>query len=254
MRISGQRSIATASTPSRSRVVLDAAAAAEHVAHRPGGEQRQRGAVGAGREQAVVVDRDGDGRRRPRRRRGTPAAAPTSRAGARAASRTARSRRGDRLVAGVAVDEQRGDGRATCSSVGWTTAAGCDVPAGRRATPASRSAATPARARRRARAPVGADAGDLARPQARERCGAAAAPWARPTPPRSSFGARFWIRVPQYGHSVMYGDTSAPQLLQTRKRSGSARHEDPRFYAAGRSARAYSTTAPRRPRCPAELA
>ena len=36
------------------------------------------------------------------------------------------------------------------------------------------------------------------------------------TPPRSSFGARFWIRVPQYGHSVMYGDTSAPQLLQTR--------------------------------------
>jgi hypothetical protein len=26
--------------------------------------------------------------------------------------------------------------------------------------------------------------------------------------------------VPQYGHSVMYGDTSEPQLLQTTKRSG----------------------------------
>src|SRR4051794_31167532 len=42
----------------------------------------------------------------------------------------------------------------------------------------------------------------------------------RGTPPRSSFGARFWTRAPQYGHSVMYGDTSAPQLLQTRERSG----------------------------------
>src|SRR4051794_24329679 len=40
------------------------------------------------------------------------------------------------------------------------------------------------------------------------------------TPPRSSLGARLRRRVPQYGHSVMYGDTSAPQFLQTTKRSG----------------------------------
>src|ERR687896_2001139 len=40
------------------------------------------------------------------------------------------------------------------------------------------------------------------------------------TPPRSSFGARLRSRVPQYGHSVMYGDTSEPHFLQTTKRSG----------------------------------
>src|SRR3954469_10167051 len=40
------------------------------------------------------------------------------------------------------------------------------------------------------------------------------------TPPFSSLGARFRRRVPQYGHSVMYGDTSARQFLQTTKRSG----------------------------------
>src|SRR3954470_9602354 len=39
-------------------------------------------------------------------------------------------------------------------------------------------------------------------------------------PSRSIFGARLRNRVPQYGHSVMYGDTSAPQFLQTTKRSG----------------------------------
>ena len=39
-------------------------------------------------------------------------------------------------------------------------------------------------------------------------------------PPFSSFGARLRSRVPQYGHSVMYGDTSARQFLQTTKRSG----------------------------------
>ena len=41
-------------------------------------------------------------------------------------------------------------------------------------------------------------------------------------PPRrvSSFGARLRSRVPQYGHSVTYGLTSEPQLLQTTKRSG----------------------------------
>src|SRR3954465_9013269 len=39
-------------------------------------------------------------------------------------------------------------------------------------------------------------------------------------PSRSIFGARLRSRVPQYGHSVMYGDTSAPQFLQTTKRSG----------------------------------
>src|SRR3954454_19054026 len=40
------------------------------------------------------------------------------------------------------------------------------------------------------------------------------------TPPFSSLGARLRSRVPQYGHSVMYGDTSARQFLQTTKRSG----------------------------------
>ena len=37
---------------------------------------------------------------------------------------------------------------------------------------------------------------------------------------RSIFGARLRSRVPQYGHSVMYGLTSAWQFLQTTKRSG----------------------------------
>src|SRR3954454_2332530 len=55
---------------------------------------------------------------------------------------------------------------------------------------------------------------------------------ARGTPPRSSLGARFWIRVPQYGHSVMYGETSAPQLLQTRKRSGPLDMTGNQVYAA----------------------
>ena len=40
------------------------------------------------------------------------------------------------------------------------------------------------------------------------------------TPPFSSLGARLRSRVPQYGHSVMYGETSARQFLQTTKRSG----------------------------------
>ena len=35
------------------------------------------------------------------------------------------------------------------------------------------------------------------------------------SPTRSSFGARLRRRVPQYGHSVTYGLTSDPQLLQT---------------------------------------
>src|SRR5579884_1158514 len=39
-------------------------------------------------------------------------------------------------------------------------------------------------------------------------------------PSRSSFGARLRSRLPQYGHSVMYGLTSEPQLLQTTNRSG----------------------------------
>ena len=51
-------------------------------------------------------------------------------------------------------------------------------------------------------------------------------------PPRSSFGARLRSRVPQYGHSVMYGDTSEPHFLQTTKRSGPLAMDD-RFYAAG---------------------
>src|SRR3954469_7959397 len=40
------------------------------------------------------------------------------------------------------------------------------------------------------------------------------------TPPFSSFGARLRRRVPQYGHSVMYGDTSELHFLQTTKSSG----------------------------------
>jgi hypothetical protein len=39
-------------------------------------------------------------------------------------------------------------------------------------------------------------------------------------PSRSIFGARLRNRVPQYGHSVMYGLTSLPQFLQTTLRSG----------------------------------
>ena len=39
-------------------------------------------------------------------------------------------------------------------------------------------------------------------------------------PSRSILGARLRSLLPQYGHSVMYGLTSAPQLLQTTKRSG----------------------------------
>jgi hypothetical protein len=39
-------------------------------------------------------------------------------------------------------------------------------------------------------------------------------------PPLSSFGALLRSRLPQYGHSVMYGLTSDPQLLQMTNRSG----------------------------------
>ena len=42
----------------------------------------------------------------------------------------------------------------------------------------------------------------------------------RGVPPLSSFGARLRRRVPQYGHSVMYGDTSELHFLQTTKSSG----------------------------------
>ena len=81
---------------------------------------------------------------------------------------------------------------------------------------------------RHERPAVGADPGDLARaqrpePRARLRGGFG-------VPPRSSFGARLRSRVPQYGHSVMYGDTSEPQLLQTTNRSGPLAM-DTRFYA-----------------------
>src|SRR4051812_33639333 len=41
----------------------------------------------------------------------------------------------------------------------------------------------------------------------------------RGCPLLSSFGARLRSRLPQYGHSVMYGLTSDPQFLQTTKRS-----------------------------------
>ena len=59
------------------------------------------------------------------------------------------------------------------------------------------------------------------------------------TPPRSSFGARLRRRVPQYGHSVMYGETSEPQLLQMTKRSGPLAM-DFRFYAPPGSAEGFS--------------
>src|SRR5215218_6960285 len=39
---------------------------------------------------------------------------------------------------------------------------------------------------------------------------------------RSSFGARFRSRVPQYGHSVTYGLTSEPHFLQTTLSSGAS--------------------------------
>src|SRR3954454_21925859 len=46
-------------------------------------------------------------------------------------------------------------------------------------------------------------------------------------PSRSIFGARLRKRVPQYGHSVMYGLTSEPQFLQTTKRSGELAMQPP---------------------------
>src|SRR4051794_41980103 len=49
-------------------------------------------------------------------------------------------------------------------------------------------------------------------------------------PSRSIFGARLRSRVPQYGHSVMYGETSAPQFLQTTNRSGPDAMGCVRFY------------------------
>src|SRR4051794_19152025 len=68
-------------------------------------------------------------------------------------------------------------------------------------------------------------------------------------PPRSSFGARLRNRLPQYGHSVMYGDTSRPQLRQTTKRSGplamGVRFYAPRNVAEGAWPRAV-TARPRR--------
>ena len=90
---------------------------------------------------------------------------------------------------------------------------------------------------------VAADAGDLAAAQAAEaRLGGLrlrpcrAATFGRPRAPaprdarrgglaggasgRSIFGARLRSRVPQYGHSVTYGLTSAWQFLHTTKRSG----------------------------------
>src|SRR6476661_75313 len=57
-------------------------------------------------------------------------------------------------------------------------------------------------------------------------------------PSRSILGARLRNRVPQYGHSVMYGDTSAPQFLQTTKRSGPDAMGCVRFYVAAKRPRA----------------
>ena len=67
---------------------------------------------------------------------------------------------------------------------------------------------------------VGADAGDLARPQAAELRPLAPARGARRRRPSRASGARLRRRVPQYGHSVMYGDTSELHFLQTTKSSG----------------------------------
>src|SRR3954451_7346649 len=52
-------------------------------------------------------------------------------------------------------------------------------------------------------------------------------------PSRSIFGARLRRRVPQYGHSVIYGLTSEPQFLQTTKRSGELAIYPPMIGGAG---------------------
>jgi hypothetical protein len=44
---------------------------------------------------------------------------------------------------------------------------------------------------------------------------------------RGSFGARLRRRLPQYGHSVMYGLTSDPHCLHTTKRSAPEDIVDP---------------------------
>ncbi len=66
-------------------------------------------------------------------------------------------------------------------------------------------------------------------------------------PSRSIFGARLRSRVPQYGHSVMYGLTSEPQFLQTTKRSGALGMAD-RFYDRREPARGAASSPRRRGR------
>ena len=94
----------------------------------------------------------------------------------------------------------------------------------RRSTPAARPRSARAwrtgasRARCRGSRPRRQRRLQLRRPPRRRRRPRGAA---RPSPPRSIFGARLRTRCPQYGHSVTYGLTSDPQFLQTTKRSGS---------------------------------
>ena len=81
------------------------------------------------------------------------------------------------------------------------------------------------RDRRRTGRRVGsrAEAGDLAPSRSGSSVGpgpARGASGGASPPSRSIFGARLRSRVPQYGHSVMYGLTSDPHFLQTTKRSG----------------------------------
>ena len=75
--------------------------------------------------------------------------------------------------------------------------------------------------RRDVRASVAADPGDLAGAQPPERGRAARAPGAARArrPSCGNLGARRRSRLPQYGHSVMYGLTCDPHCLQTTNRS-----------------------------------
>jgi hypothetical protein len=77
---------------------------------------------------------------------------------------------------------------------------------------AHRPGDTPALTRRRALegARFGRPSTERVRPRSPERAGAFAG---------GSFGARLRSRLPQYGHSVMYGLTSEPHCLHTTNRS-----------------------------------
>ena len=177
-----------ASTPSRSLSSSLAPAAAEHVAHGPGRQHAQRGAVGPARE-TLLGDLDGEERaagagRQEDQQRGGPAVP--------ALEQPAEERdgpHGDRLVAGGPVGEERGE-RApglvqaeAVREVDHREQRGLDGDRDQQGREHERP--------HDERAAVGADAGDLARLQARELWPERARRGAFGTPPRSSLGARF---------------------------------------------------------------